>query len=158
MIIFLCLNSLWLGESLAMPRSVQSSPGSTHFTSTTSTFVSDILWMLLYFCAHDIYCMSVRPGREIPLLWLFIRFLPLFFFNLLKGCFFHQCEVFPHLNRGSEDRECCSLHGSYSPLRQCDCEFGLCSIDLIWFDLIWGSAARLECQWRGCWSVLGPDW
>ena len=37
------------------------------------------LWFVALFCTRDIYCMSVRPGRGIPPLWLFLRFLPLFF-------------------------------------------------------------------------------
>ena len=47
------------------------------------------LWIVAIFCTHNIYCMSVCPGRVIPTLWLFLRFLPFVFF-LLKGFFFHQ--------------------------------------------------------------------
>ena len=51
------------------------------------------------------------PGRGIPPLWLFLRFLPSFFFTLLKGSFFPPTwQVFPHSNRGSKDRWCCSLY------------------------------------------------
>ena len=46
------------------------------------------LWFFALFCTPDINCMSVHPGRGIPPLWLFLRFLPLFFFTLLKGSFF----------------------------------------------------------------------
>ena len=34
------------------------------------------------FCTRDIYCMSVRPGRGIPPLRLFLRCLPSFFSSL----------------------------------------------------------------------------
>ena len=37
------------------------------------------------FCTCDIHCTSVRPGRGIPPLWLFLRFLPHFF--PVKGFF-----------------------------------------------------------------------
>ena len=48
-----------------------------------------------------------------------------FFFTLLNVFFPSTCEVFPHSNRGSKDGGCCSLYRLLSPLRQCDCNFGL---------------------------------
>lgn len=44
-----------------------------------------LLWSILY-TQHSRYCMSVRPERGIPLLLLFLTFLP--FSPLLKGFLF----------------------------------------------------------------------
>ena len=72
---------VWLGHHLAMPRPAQSPPGSKHFTYTiicvrypfNAICKSDFV---VLFCTWNIYCMLVRPGREIPPLWLFPWFLP----------------------------------------------------------------------------------
>ena len=43
---------------------------------TLSVNVSSKLWFVALFCTQDNYCMSVCTGGGIPLLWLFLRFLP----------------------------------------------------------------------------------
>ena len=93
------------------------------YTVTSMQFVNCDYVVL--FCTFDIYCMSVRPGRGIPPLWLFLRFLPFLFFFPVKRFFFSICEVFPHSDRGSKDRGCRSLYRLQSPLRQSDCDFWL---------------------------------
>ncbi len=50
--------------------------------------IAAVVYIVILFdllCTRDIYCTSVRPGRGIPPLRLFLMFLPLFF--LLKGFF-----------------------------------------------------------------------
>ena len=42
------------------------------------------LWFVALFCTRDIYCTSVCPGRGIPTLWLFLRFLLLFFYPVKR--------------------------------------------------------------------------
>ena len=100
---------MWLGHHLVMPRPAQSSPGSTHFTYICIRLSVNVTCKLYCsFCTRDIYCMSVLPGRGISPLWLFLMFLPLFFFSfyLVKRVFFSPStwQVFPHSNEGSKDR------------------------------------------------------
>ena len=45
------------------------------------------MWFVALFCTCDSYFMSVCPERRIPPLWLFLRFLPLFFYPV-KRIFF----------------------------------------------------------------------
>ena len=61
--------------------------------------------LVALFCTCDIYCMSVRPGRWIPPLWLSLRFLPVFF--PCKRVFW---VVVPYPERGSKDRGCHTLY------------------------------------------------
>ena len=76
--------------------------------------VSDILSMqfincdsVVLFCIFDIYHISVSPGREILLCGSFRGFIHLFF---LPSKRFLSQHVFPHFNRGSKERGCCSLY------------------------------------------------
>ena len=80
---------LWLGHRLVMPRPDQSFPGSWIYIRH-SVNVTCKLWFFALFCTCDICCMSVCPGRGIPPLWLFLRFLPSFFYPVKRVIFFHQ--------------------------------------------------------------------
>ena len=53
--------------------------------------------------------MSVHPLEEIPLLLLYLRFLPLFPSNDFCTCVC-VCEVFPHPNQGAKDDGCHMLY------------------------------------------------
>lgn len=55
----------------------------------------------------DFVGMSVLPGRRIPSLLFFLRFLQ--FLSLLKGFFGGSF----HLNRGSKDRVCRPTHSGF---------------------------------------------
>ena len=58
------------------------------FTSSSKVAVGEILSLVILrvpFCMWSIYYMSVRPGRGIPPLWLFLRFLPSLFLGFLTG-------------------------------------------------------------------------
>ena len=76
-----------LGDASA---SLSPSPGCTHFTCISYNFlVSYFLSIKLVnfdfvvlFCTCDLYCMSVRPGSGILLLWLCLKFLASFFLLL----------------------------------------------------------------------------
>ena len=88
-------------------------------------------------CCSFLY--SVRPGRGIPPLWLFLRFLPFFFFfTLLKGFFspfFSPHQRDPHLNRGSKDGGCCCCTDLKAHWGNVIVILGYINkIDLIWFD------------------------
>ena len=72
-----------------MPRPDQSFPGSWIYIRH-SVNVTCKLWFFALFCTCDICCMSVCPGRGIPPLWLFLRFLPSFFYPVKRVIFFHQ--------------------------------------------------------------------
>ncbi len=60
-----------------------------HFCSTIYIYViknaCTVIFVTDLFCTHKIYCMTVRPGRGIPPLLLFLRFLLSFF--PVKGFF-----------------------------------------------------------------------
>ena len=66
--------------------------------------------------------MFVRPGRGVPPLCLFLRFLPSFFTCFFFFFFFFKLilHVFPHPNWEFKGRGCCSLYRLLNPLRQCD--------------------------------------
>ena len=53
---------------------------------------------VVLFCTRNIYCISVHPGRGIPPLRLFLRFLPSFF----------PCSLFPFFSFFSLNKTCFS--------------------------------------------------
>ena len=118
------------GSALAFSVILQD-PHSLQLTCTDILSINVInCGFVVLVCTCDIYCMSVCPGRGISPLWLILRFLPSIYFwvkkkKKQKKCLFSIWQVFPHSNRGPNNRRCCPLYRLLSPLRQCDWDFGL---------------------------------
>ena len=111
-----------------MPHPAQSSPGSTHVTDIIICIRYSVnVTCKLWFCSSflDIYCMSVRPGRESSSVALPQVSSIIFFTPCKKVFFLSTWQVLPLSDRGCKDRGCRSLYGWLS--QQCDCDCGLLS-------------------------------
>lgn len=74
------------------------------------TFVILLFWFLLLFSTHNTYCISVRPGRGISPLLLFLGFLLLFFLlNVFWVFFFGEGSLFQsRVKSRTEGILCCT--------------------------------------------------
>ena len=94
--------AVWLGHDSV----VLLDPLSSHilyivkFTSIRhSISVACKLW---FCCSVLCYSLPVCPGRVIPPLWLYLRFLPSFFFSSAQRVYFSIWDIFPHSDQESK--------------------------------------------------------
>ena len=127
------VEAVWLGQCLGL---LSHPPGSTLFT--TDLYWHSInkrnklwfrcsglyMWHLLHVCLSWERDFSSVAHPQVSSFYLFLGKKKKQK-KKQKKCLFSIWQVFPHSNRGPNNRRCRPLYRLLSPLRQCDWDFGL---------------------------------